>query len=418
MEVEVVISALAGAHQERLVNSMPSYRSILINEKGKQVSELIAADNEQDLLQKIKQRGLYCVSYVNTSETSTVLNKKKLKIDAMVVFCYQMSAMMSAGVPLLDSLKMIQAKAKTKYERAIYSNLYEEVQKGNSLSAAMAQQEGAFDELLMNMVKSGESTGSLDEVLTTMSSQYERDKKIRQKIKSAMMYPIVLLIVSFSVVMILVTFVLPRMVASFDKNSIPLITRVLMAISNGIINYWYIHIIVIGLIVYGIISLMKYPPTRRKIQRSYMHLPVIGKLVSTVYSARCARSFASLYKHGVPALDMIKLTGDVLGNSYLQEQFERIYIETSRGDAISTGVGSIEEFDTMLPAMIRVGEEVGDLEGILGKTANYFDNEAETAMTQMVALIEPVMIVVLGIIVALIVISIMLPMFQMYSTVN
>lgn len=397
---------------------MASYRTTLINEKGKQIVELIAADNEQDLLNKIKKRGLYCVEYVDADSMKLMPGKNKLKTNAIVVFCYQMSAMMSAGVPLLDALKMIESKAKTKYERHVYTSLYEEVQKGNSLSSAMAQQEGAFDDLLINMVKAGESTGSLDEVMTTMSDQYEREKKINQKIRTAMMYPIVLMSVSVVVVLILVTFVLPKMTASFAEGSIPLITRILMGFSNLLISYWYVFLAVIALGYYAWLSLMKQETFRIKIHGKMLYLPIVGKLLRTIYSARCARSFASLYKHGVAALDMIKLTGDILPNSYLQYHFERIYVEISRGALISSSIASVEEFDPMLSSMIRVGEEVGDLENILSKTANYFDGEAETAMTQLVSLIEPIMIIVLGIIVAMIVIAIMLPMFQMYNTVS
>lgn len=397
---------------------MPSYKTTLINEKGKEVTELISAENEKDLLQKIKKRGLYCVDYIDANDVKTINKKTKLKTDSIVVFCYQMSAMMSAGVPLLDALKMIQSKGKTKYERAVYTNLYEEVQKGNSLSSAMIQQEGAFDDLLINMIKSGESTGSLDEVMITMSDQYEREKKINQKIKTAMMYPIVLMVVAFTVVIILVTVVLPKMTASFAEGSIPLITRILMGLSNVLISYWYVLLVLLLAIIYTWNTLMKNDTFRISVHAKYLSLPIVGKLLRTIYSARCARSFASLYKHGVPALNMIKLTGEIMPNSYLRYQFERIYVDISRGELISTGINSIEEFDPMLSSMIRVGEEVGDLETILGKTANYFDGEAESAMTQLVSLIEPIMIIVLGIIVALIVVAIMLPMFQMYNTVS
>lgn len=397
---------------------MISYKVTMLNSVGKQVTEVIPAENEQDLLNKIKQRGNYCVSFETALSGSTVIGKKKLKLSQLVVFCYQMSAMMSAGVPLLLALKMIQGKAKSKYEAAIYSNLYEEVQKGNSLSSAMELQDGAFEDLLISMIRSGESTGSLDEVLVTMADQYERDKKIKNKIKTASMYPIVLLVVSVVIVLLLVTFILPKMIASFPTTNLPLTTRILMGLSNLLIDYWYVFALIVVIASFGIMNLMRYEPTRIKIHRMYMYMPVIGKLNRTIYSARTARSFASLYKHGVPALEMIKLTGEVIGNAYLENEFERVYVEVSRGDSLSKGIGSIEEFDSMLPAMIRVGEEVGDLENILIKTANYFDGESETAMTQMISLIEPVMIVVLGIIVATIVVSIMLPMFMMYDTVR
>lgn len=396
---------------------MKSYRVTMINPLGKQVVEVIPAESTDRLLSLIKERGNYCVDYAEVAHIDTI-KRRKLPLQALVVFCYQVSAMLSAGVSLIDTLKMIQGKANSVFEKRIYRNLYEEVQKGNALSIAMIQQDGAFDDLLINMVQAGESSGSLHEVLTTMSVQYERDKKVRNRLRTASIYPLMLFIVSVAVVLILVTFVLPGITASFPMDQMPFMTRIMIGFSDFVIHRWYVLVLFLLILVAVIYVALSNRETRIAVHRQLLYFPIVGKLMRTIYSARCARSFASLYRHGVPALEMIQLTGNVLGNTYLEDQFEQMYVKVSRGDLISTAISAIDEFDAMLPSMIRVGEEVGDLENILIKTADYFDGESETAVTQLIGFVEPLMIVVLGVIIAMIVLSIMQPIFKMYEYIQ
>lgn len=394
---------------------MISYKVRMINNTGKTVTEVIPADNEMALLALVKERGNYLVDFEEVSASSS---RMKMKLNSMVVFTYQLSAMLSAGINIVDALRMIQSRIGNEKERRIYRSLYEEVQKGNSLSVAMMEQQGAFDEMMISMVKSGESSGSLDEVLQTMSNQYERDKKITQKMRTASVYPAVLFVISIIVVLILVTFVLPGIMASFPVEETPFLTTILIALSDFVINKWYVLFIgVAGLAGAGFL-IMKTPSTRLAVDRMLLRIPVVGKLLRTVYSARCARSFASLYSHGVNALEMIELTSKVIGNSYLESEFEKVYVSVSRGEYISNSIDEIDVFDPMLSAMISVGEETGDLEGILKRTADYFDLEAEAALTSLVGLVEPVMIVWMGIVIGLIVISILQPMFTMYSNIE
>lgn len=395
---------------------MPSYKVSMVTPDGRTITDVIPADNESHILNIVKQRGNFCVDYeiVDTYTKSRV----RLNLNALVVFCYQMGAMLSAGVGILEALKMIQSKGKTEKERRIYRNLYEEVQKGNALSVAMMQQDGAFDQMLISMIQSGENSGSIGEVLETMSRQYDRDKRIRSKLRSASVYPLVLLTVAVAVVLILVVFVLPGITSAFPASAMPLLTRMLLAVSNFMINQWYIvAIVVISGIGFSYFALQN-KAMRIVFDRAIVHAPIIGNLLRTVYSSRCARSFASLYKHGVPALKMIELTSKVLGNTYLEREFERVYVNVSRGEYISDSIESISEFDIMLSSMIRVGEETGDLEAILSRTAVYFDEEAEGAMTRLVGLVEPAMIVVLGVLVAIIVVAIIQPIFTMYQFVE
>lgn len=395
---------------------MISYKVKMINNLGKTVSEVIPADNEMALFAIVKERGNYLVDFEEVSQTSHL--RMKLKLNSLVVFSYQLSAMLSAGINVIDALRMIQSRIGNEKERRIYRSLYEEVQKGNSLSVAMMEQQGAFDDMMISMVKSGESSGSLDEVLQTMSNQYERDKKIKQKMRTASVYPLVLFVVSIIVVLILVAFVLPGIMASFPVEETPFLTKILIGMSNFILDKWYILLIALAGLAALVFLIMNTPSSRLVVDRLLLKIPVVGKLLRTVYSARCARSFASLYSHGVNALEMIELTSRVMGNTYLESEFEKVYVSVSRGELISNSIDEIEEFDPMLAAMINVGEETGDLEGILKRTADYFDLEAEAALTSLVGLVEPVMIVWMGIIIGLIVVSILQPMFTMYSNIE
>ena len=395
---------------------MISYKVKMINNLGKTVTEVIPADNEMALFAIVKERGNYLVDFEEVSQTSH--SRMKLKLNSLVVFSYQLSAMLSAGINVIDALRMIQSRIGNEKERRIYRSLYEEVQKGNSLSVAMMEQQGAFDDMMISMVKSGESSGSLDEVLQTMSNQYERDKKIKQKMRTASVYPLVLFVVSIIVVLILVAFVLPGIMASFPVEETPFLTKVLIGMSNFILDKWYILLIAVAGLAALVFLIMNTPSSRLVVDRLLLKIPVVGKLLRTVYSARCARSFASLYSHGVNALEMIELTSRVMGNTYLESEFEKVYVSVSRGELISNSIDEIEEFDPLLAAMINVGEETGDLEGILKRTADYFDLEAEAALTSLVGLVEPVMIVWMGIIIGLIVVSILQPMFTMYSNIE
>ena len=395
---------------------MISYKVKMINNLGKTVSEVIPADNEMALFAIVKERGNYLVDFEEVSQTSHL--RMKLKLNSLVVFSYQLSAMLSAGINVIDALRMIQSRIGNEKERRIYRSLYEEVQKGNSLSVAMMEQQGAFDDMMISMVKSGESSGSLDEVLQTMSNQYERDKKIKQKMRTASVYPLVLFVVSIIVVLILVAFVLPGIMASFPVEETPFLTKILIGMSNFILDKWYILLIALAGLAALVFLIMNTPSSRLVVDRLLLKIPVVGKLLRTVYSARCARSFASLYSHGVNALEMIELTSRVMGNTYLESEFDKVYVSVSRGELISNSIDEIEEFDPMLAAMINVGEETGDLEGILKRTADYFDLEAEAALTSLVGFVEPVMIVWMGIIIGLIVVSILQPMFTMYSNME
>jgi type IV pilus assembly protein PilC len=204
----------------------------------------------------------------------------------------------------------------------------------------------------------------------------------------------------------------------FPADQMPATTKIILAFSGFVIHQWYLILIFLAVVIIGGRFVLRLPDVKYEVDRILLQMPVIGKLNRTIYSARCARTFASLYLSGVQALDMIEITGKVLGNTFLMRRFDEVMSLVSRGEYISKAIENTGSFDPMLSSMLFIGEESGSLGEILSKTADYFDGESETALQRMVALIEPAMLVIMGIIIAFIVISIMQPIFTMYNSVG
>ncbi len=395
---------------------MKTFQVTSMTRLGKKSNNIFSFANDDDLKKMMKEKELYLIDYreINPKEVMG----KKLNTKSLVVFARQLSTMIAAGIPIIQALDMLQSKADNKRTREVFRNIFETVQKGNSLSESMMAQRGAFPDLLTNMVLAGELGGTLDQSLLRMSVHFEKEAKLASKIKSASIYPSILGGVSVVVVLLLVTFVLPSITSMFDPSLMPASTKFILAISNFLINNWLGIIIGLIFLIVLIRFSLKIKSVKIEVDKMKLRLPVIGKLNRTVYSARCARAFASLYSSGVQTLDMIETTGKVLNNTYLEEKFQTVLEGVSRGDLISQAIENTEEFDNMLSSMLFIGEESGSLGDILISTADYFDDEADAALQRMIAMIEPIMIIVLGIIIGFIVVSIIQPIFTMYGSIG
>jgi len=395
---------------------MKTFQITSMTRAGKMNNFVFSAANVDDLKKTIKERNLYLIDYreINPKEVMG----KKLGVKQLVIFSRQMSTMLASGIPIIQALDMLQSKVDNKKARDVFRSIYEDVQKGNSLSDSMLAQRGAFPELLTNMVRAGEVGGTLDQSLSRMSSHFEKEAKLASKIRSASIYPMILAVVSVAVVLMLVTFVLPTITAMFDESQMPWTTKIILAFSNFLLNNWLMLIFGIVFLVVAVHFSLKIPSIRIGVDKLKLRLPIFGKLNRTVYSARCARAFASLYSSGVQTLDMIETAGKVLNNTYLEQKFLFVLEVVSRGDLISMAIEQTNEFDNMLSSMIFIGEESGSLGEILESTADYFDGEADAALQRMVAMIEPIMIIVLGLVIGFIVVSIIQPIFAMYGTLG
>lgn len=335
------------------------------------------------------------------------------------VMCRQLYAMINAGVPIIQSLNILRAQVTKKKFKAGLDQIYEDVQKGQLLSEAMKKQPQVFPELMINMLEAGELSGAMDGVLERLSSHYEREAKISNKIKSAMVYPIVLIIAVIAVVVFLLTIVMPTFIGMFESSGVvlPLPTRILMAMSSAMQHYWYLFLIALAGITWGLIQYVHTPSGRRRFDELKLSIPVVKGLNQKIASTRFSRTLSTMLASGIPLIQALENIERVIGNKVISEGIQNVREEVQKGSDLAGPISRIKHFPPMVASMIHVGEESGTLDDILKKTAEFYDEEVTTEIDRVLALFEPLMIVVMGVIVGFVVIAMMMPMFNLASTI-
>ncbi len=392
-----------------------SYRAVDTN--GKIVKGTLTAEDNNMFLSQLRAQNLKCCDYriLNKQKEAKV---KKLKIDRLIEFSTQLSSMLTAGLPLAMSLEMLyeRTEAKKKDLKTVLANLLEQVRKGESLAGAMQKMEDTFPQLYVSMIKSGEMSGKIDDTLTNLAEHYSKEKRQKNKIKKATNYPKMLAVVIVLVVGILLVVVMPKMAAMMPEGKeLPAPTMVLMNLKDFIVNNIAL-IIVVGFALYiAIRVLKKVPKVQIFLGRIKTKIPKIGALNKQLYTASFARSLATLYQSGVPLLDSMQMSGEVMDNKYIEQRVNEAVTSIRKGSSISVALGIVDSFDPLLTTMIFVGEQSGSLEDILIQTANYFDEEANTATDRLTEMINPIMMCVMAVIVGFVLIAVMMPMFSVYE---
>lgn len=396
---------------------MANYGYIARDLTGKKVKGSLMAQNMPECLNMLKAQGLYGLFYWEEDD-GLAEEGHKMKLKDVVIFCRQLAAMLAAGVSIVQALYVLHEKAVRPGYKKIMLRLYEMVQKGNSLSEAMAAQNKVFPKLLINMVESGEMGGTLDDIMLKMADHYEKENNLKNKIRTASIYPIALSVISLGIVILLLTVVFPIFVDMFDGVALPGPTQFLLNLSNLLKTHWFMVLAGVVAAVVIIRILARIARLRREYDRLKLKMPIIGKLQRTIYTARCSRNLATLYTSGVSTLQAVMMTAKILDNLYISEYMIGVAEDLKVGLTLGSALEKTAIFDPMFTSMVHIGEEAGELDSVLNKTADYFDDEAESAMKNMVALMEPIMIVTLGLVVGFIVVAIMLPIFGMYSNMS
>lgn len=400
---------------------MPKYKYTAVDADGKNVKDTIFATNMAEFNAVLKQKGEYALSVKEIAEndTSSRANANAIGMKDLSILCKQFATMLNAGITIVKSLDVLYQQQEKEKLKNILLKVYEQVQVGKSLSKALASTDGAFPNFMVSMIEAGEMSGSVDQIMERLSQHYEKQMKLKNKVSSAMVYPILLLVVGFSVVMGLFLFVMPNLMSMFgDPEDLPGLTRALMAMSNFTQKYWYIIIgfVVVLFLVFGVFKNTKL--VKSLFDRLCLFTPAIGKLYAVVMSANFCRTMYSVFSSGMSLITSLELTTNVLNNSVVSEKMTGVLDEIRSGGALSGALHRTELFPQMMVTMINVGEESGALDEILEKTADFYDIEADNAIQKMVSLLEPVMIVVLGGIVGTVIIGIMMPVFGMYENVG
>lgn len=375
-------------------------------------------ENKEAFFVTLRQQQLYCIDFKEYSEKKAVKGSK-IPMKQLVILCRQFATMLESGVSLIKCIDILYQQAEDPKLKSVLLNVYEDVQKGNALSTSLKAQGRAFPNLFISMVECGEESGTLDLTLTRMANHYESENKLQNKVKNAMIYPIILGVVSFGVVLLLLLFVVPTFAEMFaEYGDLPAVTQLLLAMSNGLQNHWVAMIFVMIIIGMFIYLLLKTTAFRIWFDKAKITMPIVGKLNKIILSARFAETTATLYASGMSLIDVMEITQSVIHNTYIDEGFNEAKEDVSKGISLSEAMRQIGIFPPMLSNMILIGEESGRLEEILDKTAAFYHEEADTAVQKMVSLLEPVMIIFLGIMVAFIVGAILPPMYEMMGNIG
>lgn len=375
--------------------------------QGKVVkNQKMNAEDVNDFLEKIHEKGLFCSSY-KEAKGGSGKNLHKFTTKELAYDCRQLSAMLTSGLTLVKSLDIMQREQTKDAPKQIYREIYEEVQKGTSFSDAVKMQGDAFPNFFIAMVQAGESSGSLDMVMKKMEDQYANDAKLNNKIKSSMMYPIILAILCVAIVIIMFTFIMPTFKDLLTEEDMKGLTGALFAFSDGFKKYWWVILLVVAAIVFAVKYAMKIPDVRYKWDQLIIKMKPVGPLVVKVYTARFGSTLASLYSSGIPMVECLAKSSNILNNLYISKKFETVIDEVKQGETLSVAIQRTGIFESMFTSIIYVGEESGALDSILTKSAAFYQEEADEAITRLVGLIEPVMIIFMGTCIGLVIAGIL-----------
>ncbi|MDL2236358.1 type II secretion system F family protein [Christensenellaceae bacterium OttesenSCG-928-K19] len=396
---------------------MSNFRYTARDAQGKTVKGELTAPSVSEFYAALRGRQLYALEYSEVQQRQALRRRHhKMTTKELILFCRKLGTMMHSGLSMTGAYDVLVKTADTLPQKELFLSVYESIQRGQPLSEAMRQEGGAFPPFLTNMVESGEASGNLDKILLSLATHYENENKIQQKIKSASTYPVILLVVSIAVVLLLFTFVLPRMLSMFEGAEVPPITQFVLDVSNFLTVYWPAVVLAVVALAILLLNQRFIPPLKYFLDMAKLRFPAVGKMNRTVYSSRFARSMSMLYASGIPMLSSLRLSANILGNLYIDKLFAGLMQEVSMGESLSSSIERINVFDNLLPSMIRVGEEAGSLDTVLTSISDYYDQESQSAVNRMITILEPVMLAVLAVIITIVLAAVMLPIYSMYNT--
>jgi pilin biogenesis protein len=399
------------------------------NGSNKIVKGEIEALGRDDAIKSITKQQLTPISIKPVTKLSneikfSILKPHNVKQDELSIFTRQLSTMINAGVPLTRSLNSLQEHTENPVFRDTLENIKGDVESGVSLADALSKHPKVFSDIYVNMVRAGEAAGILDEVLNRLAVQQEKSATIRKKIKSAMTYPVVLVVISVLAFFGLMIFVIPKIGQIIidlggPDAELPLITKIMLGISNFIISFWYILFPVIGVCCVGIKKYLATPQGKTKFHIAILKLPAVSTIIKKVTVARFARTYASLIGAGVSVIEALSITSRAVGNKVYESTLQEACTRLENGEQLSRVIEEKSDlFPSILAQMLAVGEETGQTDTVLAKVADFYEEEVDTAIESISSIIEPVMIVFMGGMVGLIAASVMLPIASLSQNVK
>ena len=405
---------------------MESYNFKARRRSGELVAGVINAENPAAVNEYVRKQGLIVTKITKANQKKTYFWSKWLQKDVTLydlsVFCRQFATLVAAGVSLISALDVLIEQTSNVRLKEVISKVAKEVHQGISLSASMAKYPKVFPELMVNMIAAGETGGILETVLNRLALQYEKEYRLRAKIKSAMTYPIIVIIVAIIAVAVILTFVMPIFADLFKSlhSTLPWPTRIVMSISDFLTSAvrWGIIITLTALSVIAYRRAVKYKSFLLWRDKMLLNLPVLGKLYNYVVITRFASTFAGLSRSGVPILQALEVTAKATGSLQTEKVLEEARANVREGRGLAEPMRNSQLFPPMVVNMVSIGEETGSLDFMLDKVAEFYNNEVEDMTGQLQTILEPVLIAILGVVVGFIAVAMLLPMFDIVTQVG
>ncbi len=383
---------------------------------GQKVKAQVQADNEQAATKLLREQHLSVLELKAVGEGKG-LGKlfKRVKVKDKVLFSRQLSTLINAGLPLLQSLRSVAKQTQNKNLQVVINEVISEVEGGKALSVAMESHPEVFNRVYISLIAAGETSGTLDKALERLAFQQEKDAEIMSKVRGAMIYPIIVMLVMGVVVGFMIVKVLPQVEVLYDGlpggNQLPLITRLLLGLSHFIIKYWWVVGIVLAILAVFGSRWARTMGGKRVFDKVKMRAWPIGPLFMKLYMARFARTGTTLVASGVPLIQMLEITGDAIDNVYIEESLQKAIEKVKGGKALSEAIAGDPNFLQLVPDMLSIGEQSGSMEEMLEKVADYYEKEVDTQIRNISTIIEPVLMVLLGIFAFTIVAAVLLPIY-------
>jgi len=404
---------------------MPVFTYKVRDRAGKIVSSSIEADNITQVRDALRQRELFIVSIAPpkvglNADINIPGLEGKPSLKDVAIFARQTATMLNAGVPLVQSMAIMQRQIEKAPLKKIVKDLRVTVEGGQPFSDAIAKYPKVFSRLFLNLVRAGEVSGTLDSILARVSDFLEKELALRGKIRSAMTYPVIVLVFALLITYFLLTTIVPQFASILTSlgGKLPPLTQFLINVSNFLQNQLWILIIVVVAVVFAYNAYYRTPKGRRVIDRIKLRIPVFGTLIQRSAIASFARTFGILLESGVNVIESLDITKGTANNAIVEDSIENAKNAVIGGDAMSNALVVSPVFPPMVTSMIAIGEETGALDDMLRKVADYYDREVDEAVDSLTAAIEPIMIVVLGLIVGLIVAGMFLPLFSIIGNLT
>lgn len=381
---------------------------------GRTVRGTMEATDYDALYAQLLEQGLYPQRVTGRGADR---RPRTLRPQELSDLCRQLSTLLASGVSLVRALTIIsQDEGISAGLRRVYESVLSEVRKGSSLSDALEAQQ-VFPALMLGMIRAGEGSGRLDRVAERLAVHYEKAHQMNQQVKSALMYPMILAVLSVAVV--IVTFVLPQFSDLFSTmDSLPAVTLALMAFSDFMVTKWYLLLLGLAALAAALRALLRVPSVRLALDRGKLTMPIFGQLHRIICTARFARTISSLYASGLPIITALQTARDTIGNAYIVSQFDAVLAQVRSGVSLSAALESVDGFQRKLCSSIAVGEETGQLDSMLDSIADSMEYDAQQASRRMMTILEPMLIVLMAFVVGFIIIAVMSPIIGSYSAIE